>query len=109
MVSASTPPDRPPLSPAQAASPVLAEAADETEMPLPSDPQTFFLGGIFALGVFAALYEASSVILPVVLAGAGVLVLDVGRTWSDLGRSNARHPEDRLRSAAPAKDTPNNN
>jgi predicted PurR-regulated permease PerM len=69
MVSASTPPDRPPLSPAQVASPVLAEAADdEAEMPLPSDPQTFFLGGIFALCVLAALYEASSVILPVVLA-----------------------------------------
>jgi predicted PurR-regulated permease PerM len=36
-------------------------------MPLPSNPQTVFLGGIFALGVFFALYEASS-ILPVVLA-----------------------------------------
>jgi len=37
-------------------------------MPLPSDPRTFFLGGIFALGVFAALYLASSIILPIVLA-----------------------------------------
>jgi hypothetical protein len=44
------------------------EAADETEMPLPSDPQTFFLGGLFALGVFAVLYLASAIILPVVLA-----------------------------------------
>jgi predicted PurR-regulated permease PerM len=43
-------------------------AVDETEMPLPSDPRTFFLGGLFALGVLAALYIASSVILPVVLA-----------------------------------------
>jgi predicted PurR-regulated permease PerM len=73
MVSVSTPPDRPPLSPPQAAPPepnaLLAEAADDAaEMPLPSDAQTFFLGGIFALGVFAALYEASSVILPIVLA-----------------------------------------
>jgi predicted PurR-regulated permease PerM len=44
------------------------EAADETEMPLPSNPQTFFLGGLFALGVLAALYLASPIILPVVLA-----------------------------------------
>jgi hypothetical protein len=44
------------------------EAGDETEMPLPSNPQTFFLGGLFALGVLAALYMASSIILPVVLA-----------------------------------------
>ena len=43
-------------------------AADETEMPLPSDPQTFFLGGLFALGFLAALYVASSIILPVALA-----------------------------------------
>ena len=46
----------------------VTEAADETEMPLPSDPQTFFIGGLFALGVLAALYFASSIILPVVLA-----------------------------------------
>src|SRR5580765_861784 len=46
----------------------VTEAGDETEMPLPSDPRTFFLGGLFALGVLAALYVASSVILPVVLA-----------------------------------------
>jgi predicted PurR-regulated permease PerM len=46
----------------------VTEAADETEMPLPSDPRTFFLGGLFALGVLAALYVASSIILPVVLA-----------------------------------------
>src|ERR1700688_611682 len=46
----------------------VTEAADETEMPLPSDPRTFFLGGLFALGFLAALYVASSIILPVVLA-----------------------------------------
>jgi predicted PurR-regulated permease PerM len=40
----------------------------EAEMPLPSNPQTFFLGGIFALSVFATLYLASPIILPVVLA-----------------------------------------
>ena len=46
----------------------VTEVADETEMPLPSDPRTFFLGGLFALGALAALYVASSIILPVVLA-----------------------------------------
>jgi hypothetical protein len=35
--------------------------------------------------------------------GAGILVLDVGRTWSDLGRSNAGHPKDYLRSVETAK------
>jgi predicted PurR-regulated permease PerM len=72
MVSASAPPDRSPLSPVMEASPertaALTEAADEAVVPFPSNPQTFFLGGIFALGVFAALYVASAIILPVVLA-----------------------------------------
>lgn len=40
----------------------------ETEMPLPSDLQTFFLGGIFALGILAAIYVASSIFLSVALA-----------------------------------------
>ena len=47
---------------------VASMEADEAEMPLPSDPRTFFLGGIFALCIFAALYAASAIILPVVLA-----------------------------------------
>jgi predicted PurR-regulated permease PerM len=41
---------------------------DETEMPLPSNLQTFFLGGIFALGVLAAIYVASPIFLSVALA-----------------------------------------
>jgi predicted PurR-regulated permease PerM len=73
MIAASPPPQRPPITPVsddhlpepQAA---VTEATDETEMPLPSNPQTFFLGGSFALGVFAVLYVASAIILPVVLA-----------------------------------------
>ena len=72
-MAASPPPQRPPITPVsdddlpepQAA---VTEAADETEMPLPSDAQTFFLGGLFALGVFAVLYLASAIILPVILA-----------------------------------------
>jgi predicted PurR-regulated permease PerM len=38
------------------------------EMPLPSDPQTIFLGGLFFLALLAALYAASAIILPIVLA-----------------------------------------
>jgi predicted PurR-regulated permease PerM len=73
VVSFSTPPQRPLSSPVQDACPpepnaVLTETADEIEMPLPSNPQTFFLGGLFALAVLAAVYMASSIILPVVLA-----------------------------------------
>lgn len=45
-------------------------------MPLPSDPRTFFLGGLFVLSFLAALYVASSIILPVVLAFALSLLLE---------------------------------
>jgi predicted PurR-regulated permease PerM len=73
MVAAAPPPQRPSLSSVpdeHLAEPpaVVTEVVDETEMPLPSDPKTFFLGGLFALGVFAVLYLASAIILPVVLA-----------------------------------------
>jgi predicted PurR-regulated permease PerM len=47
------------------------EATDEidgTEMPFPSNLQTFFLGGIFVLGLLAAIYVASSIFLSVALA-----------------------------------------
>ena len=37
-------------------------------MPLPTDPRTVFLGGIFVLGALAALYVAAEIVLPVVLA-----------------------------------------
>ena len=71
MVAASPPPERLSLTPVpdDHSSEPHAEVTDaEVEMPLPSNPRTFFLGGIFALSVFATLYLASSVILPVVLA-----------------------------------------
>ena len=71
MIAASPPPKRPPLSPVSddpESRTVGTEEVDETEMPLPSDPRTFFLGGLFALAALAALYVASSIILPVVLA-----------------------------------------
>jgi predicted PurR-regulated permease PerM len=73
MIAASPPPQRPPIAPVSdddlpEPHAAVTEAADETEMPLPSNAQTFFLGGLFGLGVLAALYLASSIILPVVLA-----------------------------------------
>jgi predicted PurR-regulated permease PerM len=47
-----------------------ADAAQEQagRMPLPTDPHTIFLGGLFFLAVMAALYLAASLVLPVVLA-----------------------------------------
>ncbi|MDA9494802.1 AI-2E family transporter [Bradyrhizobium sp. CCBAU 11361] len=70
MVAAIPPSPRPsvPLDDPPEPDDAATEAANETEMPLPSDPRTFFLGGLFGLGVLAALYVASSIILPVVLA-----------------------------------------
>jgi len=73
MVAAKRPPERSSLTPVPDDDPsepnaAVTEVVDETEMPLPSDPRTFFLGGLFALGALAALYVASSIILPVVLA-----------------------------------------
>ena len=54
-----------------------AAGITETEMPLWTTPQTFFLGGLFVLAVFAALYVASSVVLPIVLAFVLKLLLQV--------------------------------
>ena len=38
------------------------------DMPLPHDPKTIFLGGLFLLAALAAMYAARTVILPIVLA-----------------------------------------
>lgn len=65
--SPSVPLDVDPAEPHAAA----IEAANETEMPLPCDRRKFVLGGMFGLGVLAALYVASSIILPVMLACGG--------------------------------------
>ncbi|MET0505168.1 MAG: AI-2E family transporter [Luteibacter sp.] len=46
----------------------LDAATDDAEMPLPSDPKTVFLGGLFILASLAAAFVAKEVILPVVLA-----------------------------------------
>lgn len=66
------PPKRPSVSVAPDEQPKpsadLSGAADDVEMPLPTDARTFFLGGMFLLSLLTALYFASSIILPVVLA-----------------------------------------
>lgn len=80
MVSHSMSPQHPALPPEQEAGapevnalPTLA--AENVEMPLPSSPQTFFLGSLLALAVLAAVYVASSIILPVALAFVLQLIL----------------------------------
>jgi predicted PurR-regulated permease PerM len=49
-------------------SPAATEAEQQDDMPLPTEPRTFFLGGLFLLALLAALYVASPIVLPVVLA-----------------------------------------
>ena len=39
-----------------------------TRMPLPTDPRTIFLGGLFLLAVMATLYIAAALVLPIVFA-----------------------------------------
>jgi predicted PurR-regulated permease PerM len=43
-------------------------AEEPAEMPLPSDPQTIFLGGLFALALMAAFYVAAEIVLPLIFA-----------------------------------------
>jgi predicted PurR-regulated permease PerM len=44
------------------------EEAEDDDMPLPTDPRTVFLGGLFLFAFLAVLYVAAEIILPVVLA-----------------------------------------
>jgi predicted PurR-regulated permease PerM len=80
MTSVPTPSPQPPQPPVQDAratehDEVLALAEDEAEMPLPANPQTVFLSGLFLLAALAVLYMASPIILPVVLAFVLMLLL----------------------------------
>jgi len=59
--------DRPVVSLPASPSPALAPDERE-EMPLPTDPRTIFLGGLFMLALLTALYVAAEIVLPVVLA-----------------------------------------
>jgi predicted PurR-regulated permease PerM len=47
---------------------VVPPAEEPEEMPLPSDPKTIFLGGLFVLALLAAAYVASEIVLPFVFA-----------------------------------------
>lgn len=67
-----------PLTPQDNTAPkngTATDVAEDEDMPLPDDPQTFFLGGILALCMLAALYFASSIALPIVLAFVLNLIL----------------------------------
>jgi predicted PurR-regulated permease PerM len=48
--------------------PQQAVREEREEMPLPTEPRTIFLGGLFLLAALTALYVASPIVLPVVLA-----------------------------------------
>ena len=52
-----------------------AAAADEDDLPIPSDIKTVFLGGLFLLAMLGAFYVASDIVLPIVLAFVLSLVL----------------------------------
>jgi predicted PurR-regulated permease PerM len=41
---------------------------DDDDMPLPTDPKTVFLGGLFILACLAVLYVAAEIVLPLLLA-----------------------------------------
>ena len=84
MVSHSTSQHHPP-SQQDAEAPELnassTQVADNIEMPLPSSPQTFFLGSLLALAVLAAVYVASPIILPVAIAFVLQLILQPAVHW----------------------------
>ncbi len=46
----------------------IPEAESPSEMPLPSEPQVIFLGGLFALAVLTAAYAAREIVLPLAFA-----------------------------------------
>jgi len=45
-----------------------AAASEDDEMPLPTDPKTIFLGGLFIFAGMAVLYVAAEIVMPLVLA-----------------------------------------
>jgi hypothetical protein len=58
-----------------AAAPTAAAAADEGDLPIPSDINAVLLGGLFVLAMLAACYVAAEIVLPIVLAFVLSLVL----------------------------------
>jgi predicted PurR-regulated permease PerM len=57
------------------AAPAAPAAADEDDLPIPSDIKAVFLGGLFVLAMLAACYVAAEIVLPIVLAFVLSLVL----------------------------------
>ena len=51
------------------------------DMPLPEDPRTVFLGGLFILALLAAAYLAKEVLLPIILAFILKLLLQPVMRW----------------------------
>jgi predicted PurR-regulated permease PerM len=51
---------------------------DDQELPIPSDINTVFLGGLFVLALLAAFYVAAEIVLPIVLAFVLSLALTPG-------------------------------
>jgi predicted PurR-regulated permease PerM len=45
-----------------------AAAEEADEMPLPTDPKTIFLGGLFVIACMAVLYVSAEIVLPLILA-----------------------------------------
>jgi predicted PurR-regulated permease PerM len=56
------------MVPVQQKNEVVPPAEEPEEMPLPSDPKTIFLGGLFILALLATAYVASEIILPLAFA-----------------------------------------
>ena len=48
--------------------PTTEEAMADAERPLPTDPKTIYLGGLFVLAVLVACYFAQPIVVPVVMA-----------------------------------------
>ena len=59
------PAERPDAASATAA---VAMPVEDNEMPLPGNPKTVFLGGLFVIALFAVAYLAQEVVLPIILA-----------------------------------------
>jgi len=56
------------MAPTDRETEVVPPAEGPEEMPLPSDPKTIFLGGLFVLALLATAYVASEIVLPLVFA-----------------------------------------
>ena len=56
------------MAPTDQETEVVPPAEKPEELPLPSDPQTIFLGGLFVLALLATAYVASEIVLPLVFA-----------------------------------------